>query len=146
MRAPGHLSIRVPDFAPAGAVRMSRNGTPVRLEPRDGFVTVTDCLPGQVIEMSYPLPHVTEQVMIGNLGRHQYRFTATWKGDTVVRMIPAPDNPATGWSDFDKSEIPLFYGEEGPARLYRRDHMIADGEPTLSQLHEEGGGPDFWSL
>ena len=66
-----------------------------------------------------------EEATIGNPGFRQYRYRVTWKGDTVVRMTPLGDQAKTGYSDFDKKQVAVFYGEEGPGRLYQREYMLS---------------------
>ena len=70
-----------------------------------------------------PWPIREETETIGNPGRRQYEYRVTWKGDTVVRMTPVGEGvkAATGYSDFNRKEVEIFYGEPGPGRLYQRE-------------------------
>jgi hypothetical protein len=88
---------------------------------------------------------MTEEVEIGNPGFRHYRYRVTWKGDTVVRMEPLGPEFATGYSEFDKQEVPVFYGKEGPGPLYQREDFVKDCEPELSPLHMDDGSLDFWA-
>jgi hypothetical protein len=69
---------------------------------------------GEKLEVTYPVPVREEEASIGNPGFRQSRYRVTWKEDTVVRMAPLGDMPATAYSDFDKKQVPVFYGTEGP--------------------------------
>jgi hypothetical protein len=92
------------------------------------------------------LPVWDEEAVIGNPGFRQYRYRVTWKGDTVMAMQPLGDvnEVGTGYSDFDRRDVPVFYGEEGPGRLYQREWMLADAQPALAPLHQDDGSLDFW--
>ena len=83
---------------------------------------------------------------MGNPGFRQYRYAVTWKGDTVVKIEPLGNDHQTGYSDFDKRDVPVFYGTEGPAPLYQREAMLTDAEPELTPIHLDSGGLDFWFL
>jgi hypothetical protein len=85
-------------------------------------------------------------VVIGNPGFRQYRYHVTWKGDTVVRMTPQGDMPATVFSDFDKKKVPVFYGTEGPGPLYQREYMLKEADPKPAKLHLGDGSLDLWLL
>jgi len=81
---------------------------------------------------------------VGNPGRRQYRYQVRWKGDTVIAMTPVGDSAKTGYSEYDQREVEVFYGEDGPGRLYQRDQMAASVEPELSEIHLDEGWLDFW--
>jgi hypothetical protein len=97
------------------------------------------------LRIAYPLPLVTEEVEIGNPGFHHYRYRVTWKGDTVVRMEPIGPQFTTGYSDYDKQQVRVFYGTDGPGPLYQREAFVKDHEPQLSPLHLDDGTLDFWA-
>ena len=69
----------------------------------------------------------------------------SWKGDTVVKMESINNDQATGYSDFDKKQVPVFYGKDGPGPLYQREAQMEDVEPDLTSLHLDDGSLDFWS-
>ena len=81
---------------------------------------------------------------IGNPGFRQYHYRVTWKGDTVVRMTPLGQPNKTGYSDFDRKQVEVFYGGDGPARLYQRDEMLLPAELLPAALHMDDGTLDFW--
>jgi hypothetical protein len=68
------------------------------------------------------------------------------KGDTVVKMQPIGPEEKLGYSDFEKKEVPVFYGETGLARLYQRKHFVADARTALSTLYPDDGSMNFWKL
>jgi len=144
------VRVRVPDFVPPAELGVKVNGAPVAATARDGYLAVDGRRAGDTVLVSYPLPVTSAEETIGNPGHRQHRYRVTWKGDTVVRMEPLGPEHATGWSDFDKREVPVFYGREGPGPLYRREHLLEAGAampaaPTRAPLHEDDGSLDFWA-
>ena len=138
------VRIRVPDFvAPQSLVVEAENE---KLAHRVfGNYCELDTQPAdRTIRISYPLPLTTEDIEIGNPGFRHYHYRVTWKGDTVVKMEPFGNPPATGYSDFEQKEVPVYYGADGPGPLYQRAQWIADAEPELSPLHQDNGKLDFW--
>jgi hypothetical protein len=153
------VRVRIPEFTRAEDMRVTVNGKDVKAIPggdaRPGtsektarpwgnYLEVDGCAAGDLIEVRYPLVERTEEECIGNPGFRQYRYAVTWKGDTVVEMKPVGDIPSTGYSDFEKKDVPVFYGTEGPGPLYQREHMRGDAVPAPAALHEDDGGLDFW--
>ena len=101
---------------------------------------------GDRIEVAYPLPIKTEEVVVGNPGFRPWRYRVTWKGDTVVGMEPVENEVKTGYSDFDRAKIEVFYGRSGPGPLYQRSPMLQDLQPAEAQLYSDDGGLDFWKI
>ena len=97
------------------------------------------------LEITPSLPLTTEEVAIGNPGFRHYRYRVTWKDDTVVRTEPLHNEYATGYSDFDEKQVPVFYGKDGPGPLYQREHFLKEAKPELSPLHMDDGSLDFWA-
>ena len=64
----------------------------------------------------------------------------------MVRMAPLEDMPATADSGFDKKQVPVFYGTEGPGPLYQRDFMLKDWNLKPAALQMDDGALDFWRL
>ena len=52
----------------------------------------------------------------------------------------------TGFSDFDGKQVEVYYGTEGPGRLYQRDEMVEDVDQKPAALHPDDGNLDFWLL
>jgi len=161
------VRIRVPELAPPASLRLMVNGaeTPISLRcgQVEGFLTAPvetvgtarvagnylETGPrraGDRIELRYPLPIWTEDVAVGNPGYRPWRYRVTWKGDTVVCMEPLDNEVAAGYSDFDKREVAVFYGTDGPAPLYQREHMRDDTPPTPAPLTPDDGGLDLWTV
>ncbi len=101
---------------------------------------------GDIIEVFYPLPINTEEVAIGNPGYRAWHYQVTWKGDTVIRMEPLANEVTTAFSDFDKREVPVFYGRSGPSPLYQREHLLNQQSPSVSPLRMDDGALDFWKI
>ena len=161
------VRIRIPDFAAPESLEATVNGAPVAIplthRQATGFLAAPSGPTGAVriagnylelgprragdrIELRYPLPVWSEEVAVGNPGRRQWRYRVTWKGDTVVRMEPLDNEAATCWSDFDKKDVEVFYGAQGPGRLYQREDMLRDAAPTATPLQRDDGRLDFWHV
>lgn len=162
------VRIRIPDFASKDEVKVTVNGSPTEFTTSGNFLRLSGCKANSRIEMTYPLPTKTETVSIGNKKSsekskiwyplmektgskeegsfNQYTYRVTWKGDTVVKMTPVGDMPKHGYSDFDQKQVELFYGEDGPGRLYQRDYMLDDVTPELTPLHMDTSPIDYWWL
>jgi len=152
LKADCGVRVRIPDFARKEGVRVTIAGKETPFSVSGNFLRLAGRKAGERIEVRYPVPVRVEKVTIGNrrAGRssegqfRQYSYRVTWKGDTVVRMEPVGRMPKSGYSDFEKSKVELYYGEDGPGRLYRRAHMLADAEPALAELHEDTSPVDYW--
>jgi hypothetical protein len=138
------LRVRIPDFAKPEEIEARSGGSRVDARPFGNYLEIDGRKAGETISLTYPLPLSTEEEQIGNEGFRQYRYRVSWKGDTVVRMEPLGEEHETGYSDFDRREVPVFYGSTGPGPLYRREHMLADAAPEPATLHEDDGALDFW--
>jgi hypothetical protein len=139
------VRVRIPDFVEPKGMAVDVNGA--KMQPRvfGNYLELGNRAQGDTIRVTYPLPLTTEEAEIGNPGFRHYRYRVTWKGDTVVRMEPLGSEFATGYSEFDKREVPVFYGKEGPGPLYQREDFVKDSEPELSPLHMDDGSLDFWA-
>ncbi len=110
------------------------------------YLELGDRKAGEKLEVTYPLPVREEEIAIGNVGFRHYHYRVTWKGDTVVRMTPIGEQVKTAYSDFDKKQVEVFYGEDGPGRLYQREYMLKPAEPKLAAAAQDDGTLDFWLL
>jgi hypothetical protein len=171
LRRPCTVRVRIPEFTDSAGMQLLVNGQARKIVQKtlrsgsllgDSWRGGEDAQPaaeavgnylelgrfaaGDRIEVRYPLPVVTEEVAVGNPGFRQWRYRATWKGDTVIRLEPLGDDVKTAWSDFDKKDCEVFYGAEGPGPLYQREQMRADARPTDSPLHADDGGLDLWRI
>jgi hypothetical protein len=161
------VRVRIPEFARAAemAVRVNDTTLPNATRPGTGasalrvadrelaparaegvYLEVGRLRAGDRIEIDYPLALRTEEVAVGNPGFRQWRYRVTWKGDTVVRLEPVGHDAATAYSDFDKTDVEVFYGRRGPGPLYQRDAMLAAVEPAAAELHPDDGALDFWKI
>lgn len=145
---PAAVRVRIPDFTRAAEMRVSVNGqaTPGPVPAFGNFLELGAFKPGDRIEIAYPLPVRTEEIAVGNPGFREWRYLVTWKGDTVVRMEPLGNEARTAYSDFDKTQVEVFYGTDGPGPLYRRESMLKDAAPAEAPLHPDDGVLDFWSV
>lgn len=145
---PAAVRVRVPEFTRAAEMRVSVNGR-AGTDPATffgNFLELGAFKPGDTIEIAYPLPVRTEEIAVGNPGFRQWRYRVTWKGDTVVRMEPLGNDARTAYSDFDKTQVEVFYGAEGPGPLYRREAMLEDAAPVAAPLQPDDGALDFWTV
>ena len=136
---------RIPDFVEPGAMSVESEGAKVPTTVFGNYLELGQRRRGEKLRITYPLPLATEEVEIGNPGFHHYRYRVSWKGDTVVKMEPLNNDQATGYSDFDKKQVRVFYGKDGPGPLYQREAQIKGAEPDLAPLHLDDGSLDFWS-
>ncbi len=165
---PCRVRIRIPDFAGPGRLIISINGVPSQFEAstrksadergeiirttgsegrvslRANYLELGHRRAGDVLVLEYPLPYGDEEVSVGNPGFRQYRYRVSWKGDTVIGMEPVGDDFARGYSEFEKADVPVYYGREGPGPLYRRAGFLADAEPQESPIHLDTGELDLW--
>jgi hypothetical protein len=142
------VRVRIPEFTSAARMTVRVNGAELPGTPPSfgNYLELGQLHAGDRIEMAYPLPTRTEDIVIGNPGFRQWRYRATWKGDTVVRMEPVDNDVETAYSDFDKSQVGVFYGRSGPGNLYQRDQMLQDVGPSEAELQQDDGGLDFWKI
>jgi len=160
------VRVRIPEFVKPGDVHVSANSAKIPVAPatnrgaaRNGeettggtayasgnYLELGERRAGDTVEVEYPLPSYEEEVSVGNPGFRQYRYRVTWKGDTVVGMEPLGNDFATGYSDCEKAQVPVYYGSEGPGPLYRREHFVADAEAEESPIHLDSGELDLWNF
>jgi DUF1680 family protein len=148
MKREGRVRVRVPEFTSAAKMSVRVNGTemPDAVTPFGNYLELGQLRTGDRIEVTYPLPIRTEDIAVGNSGFRQWRYRATWKGDTVVRMEPVDNEVETAYSDYDKAKVGVFYGRNGPGQLYQRDQMLQEVEPSEAELQQDDGGLDFWKM
>jgi hypothetical protein len=146
LRQDCRVRVRVPSFLKPGEIKAEAGEAAI--EPRlfGNYLELDGRRAGERIRVTYPLPVYREEAEIGNPGFARYRYRVTWKGDTVIRMEPIGDDRETGYSDFDKRQVPVFYGREGPCPLYQRDGMMSSEKPKPAELYLDSSPIDFWSL
>ncbi len=138
------VRIRVPEFVDPEEIKASSSTGEAKTVVSGNYLDLGPRQAGEKLEVTYPLPVRDEEVSIGNPGFRQYRYRLTWKGDTVVRMAYVGDKVETGFSDFDKKQVRVFYGADGPGPLYQREYMLEETDPTPASLHMDEGSLDFW--
>ena len=139
------VRIRIPDFVNPSGMTVDVNDHPLQARAFGNYLVMGPHAMGDTIKLSYPLPLTAEQVEIGNAGFRHYRYRATWKGDTVVRMEPLGNEYATGYSEFDNKQVAVFYGKKGPGPLYQREEFLKKCDLKLSPLHIDDGSLNFWA-
>jgi hypothetical protein len=146
LKEPGAVRVRIPEFARPDEVTAEGGSGPLQGRVWGNYLELGPRPAGEMLSIHYSLPLVSEEVSIGNPGFRQYQYRVTWKGDTVVNMLPLGDEVETGYSDFDKGQVPVFYGETGPGRLYRREHMLSEADLEPAWIHEDAGSLDLWHI
>ena len=141
-----NVRVRIPEFVDPQAIQAKSNQGKVEARVWGNYLELGQRQTGDQLQVSYPVAMWEEDVTIGNPGYRQYRYRATWKGDTVVRMTPVGEQVTTGFSDFDGKPVEVFYGEDGPGPLYQREYMLENVVPTQTPLHLDDGSLDFWLL
>ena len=143
------IKVRIPEFIHASEMRAELNGAYVDGKVWGNYLELEELQAGDEVNFRYPLPIYTEIVTIGNPGFQQYRYLVTWKGDTVIRMEPMGKTYLKGYSEYDKKEVPIYYGEKGPGRLYVRERFRGDIDPEYvnpAVLQIDKGILDFWNF
>ncbi|MHB8862442.1 MAG: hypothetical protein ACYC6N_08560 [Pirellulaceae bacterium] len=140
------VRVRIPEFVDPAQMQVTSSQGEVASRVWGNYMELGSRQAGERLEITYPLRIVEEEVTIGNRGFRQYHFRVTWKGDTVVRMVPVGEQVRTGFSDFDGKPVEIYYGTEGPGPLYQREAMLEKVEPTQATLQLDDGSLDFWSL
>jgi hypothetical protein len=142
------VRVRIPECTSAAemTVRVNGAGLPNAARPFGNYLELGQLRAGDRVEVAYPLPIRTEDIVVGNPGFRQWRYRATWKGDTVVRMEPLDNDVETAYSDFDKAKVGVFYGQKGPGQLYQREEMLKEIQPAEAELQPDDGGLDFWKI
>ncbi len=150
------VRLRLPDFCAHREVTVAVEGRAAETAIDGNYAVVRDCRPGDTLTMAYPLAVRTEKVTIGNRRAdapasanlrplRRYRYRLTWKGDTVVAIDPAGPMPRQAYSDFESRKVEVYYGEEGPGRLYQRAHMLDKAEAEHVELAMDDGGVEYWA-
>jgi hypothetical protein len=135
------IALRVPRFVEPDELAVSVNGQPAEARVEGGYVVTPTLRAGDKAAFTYPLPERDETVRIGNEGFQQYEYAVHWRGSTVMSVTPG-DNAKTGRSQLMSAPVRLYYGAEGPHRIYAREAML-DGEATPASLHQTRG-PEVW--
>jgi hypothetical protein len=140
------VKVRVPDFVDPAQIKIKSNKGNIKLNMWRNYIELGQRQVGETLKISYPIPILIEEVSIGNPGFRHYRYRVIWKGDTVVRIEPLGKNYKTGYSDFEKKRVPIFYGANGPGPLYLRNYILGDIKPVLSPIHFDDGSLDLWHI
>ena len=138
------VAIRIPDFIDQGQFQISVNHLSIAPKISGNYLFVNNLNTGDQIQFEYPLKLWEEIVAIGNPGWAQYRYQVLWKGDTVIRMTPLGEEKTTGYSDFEQKPVRVYYGEDGPGRLYQRESYLIQLAVELSPIQQDEGKIDMW--
>jgi hypothetical protein len=146
LHQPCRVRVRVPGCVTAAEVTVTSPCGPVKAQVWGNYLDLGEQPAGQSLVVAYPLHVRTEEERVGNPGWRQYRYNVTWKGDTVVDMMPVGNEARSGWSDFEQGNVETFYGPDGPGPLYRRGRYRLDLCPEPAPLHPDDGSLDHWWL
>lgn len=146
LKASCDVKIRVPDFVKPSEMKIETAGKIIEPKVYGNFLVLEQRSAGERFRISYPVPIETEEISIGNPGFRQYRYRVSWKGDTVIKMESLGNEYEAGYSDFEKKDIPCFYGAKGPGLLYQRSEMLEHQDLNFSELHLDQGILDFWKI
>lgn len=144
MKESCRVRVRIPEFVDPADIRVSINDRLSEFKVWGNYVELGARALHDSIRIAFPLPVYEEEVTIGNPGFRTYKYKATWKGDTVIRMEPVGNDWPHGYSDYDKREVPVYYGREGVGQLYRREFMLAEADPEPAPLHLDDSNLDLW--
>jgi hypothetical protein len=139
------VRVRIPDFVEPNTLKAEAGGAPVPVKVWGNYAELGRHTRDAALKITYPLAPRVEEVQIGNPGFRHYRYRVHWRGDTVMAMEPLGNENATGYSDFEKQDVPVFYGKEGPGPLYQRAALLGTAEPELTPLHMDDGKLNFWA-
>jgi len=149
------VAVRIPEFTCAADMKVRASGAAgrrsaaVRATPYGHYLQLGRHAAGAQLTVTYPLPVVREEIAVGNPGFRQYPYRVTWKGDTVVRLEPLGREVRTGYSEVEKRRVRVYFGKDGPGRLYRREHLLrkgSGGRPVASPIHLDSGSLDLWRI
>jgi hypothetical protein len=139
------VQVRIPDFVDPTALKAEAGGAPVPVKVWGNYAELGRHPRDTILKVNYPLATRTEEVQIGNPGFRHYRYRVHWRGDTVMAMEPLGNDYKTGYSDFEKKEVPVYYGKDGPGHLYQRETLLKTLEPGLAPLLKDDGKLNFWA-
>ncbi len=145
LKADSAVRVRIPDFVDPATLKVETGGAAVPVKVWGNYAELGRHRRDTVLKISYPLASRTEEVQIGNPGFRHYRYRVHWRGDTVIAMEPLGDEYKTGYSDFEKKDVPVYYGKEGPGSLYQREALLQTSEPELTPLQADDGKLNFWA-
>jgi DUF1680 family protein len=138
------IRVRIPDFSDKADIQVEADNKTETITVFGNYIELGIRQKGEMISIGYPLPVIEDEELIGNPIGRKYKYKVTWKGDTVINLAPLGNEYEYGYSDFENREVPVYYGQNGPGRLYKRDHFEKDNIPELSELSLDCGGMNFW--
>ncbi|HHW47340.1 MAG TPA: hypothetical protein GXX14_01835 [Clostridiaceae bacterium] len=141
-----NVRIRIADHIDRQTIKVTKNSEIIEPVIFGNYLELNQCAAGDTVVFSYDLNAYEEEVEIGNDGFLKYRYRVKWRGSTVTELIPIGNEYKTVYSDFDKRHVPVFYGEEGPGRLYLGRNNFDKCKPTLSTINLDSGEGNFWNL
>jgi hypothetical protein len=147
LKEPCRIKVRIPASVQPSEMRAEVQGQVIAGKVCGNYLEYNNVPVGIEMCLSYPLKITTEIVQIGNPGFRQYLYRVTWKGSTVVHMEALGDDIESGYSDYDRCQVPVFYGVSGPGQLYLRHNLTDQPQPEFvspARLHQDDGLLDFW--
>jgi hypothetical protein len=138
------LKIRIPNFAMGKEFAVTVNGEKKEYTVWGNYLELDNLSAGDKVQFTYPLDIVTEDVTLEAPGGRKYRYKVEWKGDMVISIEPIGEQYTTGYSEVEKRQVPVYYGKNGPGRLYQREYMRKNIDPTPAPLTMDDGSMNFW--
>jgi hypothetical protein len=145
LKADCAVRVRIPEFVEPGALKAEAGGAAVPVRAWGNYAELGRHSRDTTLIITYPLVPRIEEVEIGNPGFRHYRYRVHWRGDMVMAMEPLGEEHSTGYSDFEKKEVPVFYGKQGPGPLYQRAPLPRASRPELTPLRMDEGKLNFWA-
>jgi len=137
------VRVRIPSFLSPEQIKVESPSGIHATKVGENYLDLGEHRAGEILQLSYLLPEFEEEIQVGNPGFKQYRYRVRWRGDTVMKLEPIGNEWETGYSEFDKREVQIYYGLDGPGKLYRREFLAKPQQPQPALLHMDTGDPDF---
>ncbi len=140
------VRVRIPDFISPQQLKITSAQQAIEPTICGNFIDLGSRKAGEHLELFYPQPIFTTCESIGNPGFRQYTYQVTWKGDTVVKIVPLSEDVNTGYSEIEGKFVPCYYGTHGPGALYQRSALaqVQFAEPSV--LYPDDGTLNFWKI
>jgi hypothetical protein len=141
-----NVRVRIADHIDRQTIKVTKNSDIIEPVIWGNYIELNRCTADDIIKFSYDLKTYEEEVEIGNDGFLKYKYCVKWIGSTVTEIIPIGNNYTTAYSEMEKGQVPVYYGEDGPGRLYLGRNNFKGCNPVPATIHLDNGGSNFWNL